>query len=118
MSEPQLTLQDWETLYNMAVASQQREKELEAKVAQLEVQLSQTQASIPKTGLLSQNMVTRILTVWCYLFLSQLVLVIGYLVFVIGAQYIYKWPVIIMAIAVIVIGIILLRPTYHSKYSG
>ena len=68
MSEPQLTLQDWETLFNMVKASEASDKELREKITQLEERLKQSEARIPKTGLLSHSMLTRIFTVCGYIF--------------------------------------------------
>jgi hypothetical protein len=64
MSE-QLTLKDWEKLFNMIKANEASNKELCEKIAQLE-------ARIPKTGLLSHSMLTRIVTVCGYLFVAQI----------------------------------------------
>ena len=93
MSE-QLTLKDWETLYNMIATNQKREKELEAKIAQLEVQLIQTQASIPKTGLLSHSMLTRMVTVFLYVLVSSLLIQA------------WQWSLIVVGAIVVVVVIV------------
>jgi len=56
MSGTQLTLQDWEKLYNML--QEQRD------------QIRQLEARIPKTGLFSHSMLTRIVTVCGYVFVA------------------------------------------------
>ena len=72
MSE-QLTLQDWEKLFNMVKASEASDKELREKIAQLEERLKRSEARIPKTGLLSHSMLTRILTVCGYVFFASII---------------------------------------------
>jgi hypothetical protein len=72
MSEP-LTLQDWETLFNMVKAGQASDKELREQIAQLEERLKQSEARIPKTGLFSHSMLTRILTVCGYVFFAAII---------------------------------------------
>jgi uncharacterized membrane protein YdbT with pleckstrin-like domain len=94
MGEPQLTLKDWETLYNMVANSQRREKELEAKIAQLEAQLSQVQASIPKTGLLSHSMLTRMVTVFLYVLVSSLLIQA------------WQWSLIVVGAIIVVVVIV------------
>jgi hypothetical protein len=95
MDEQQLTLKDWETLYNMVFTSQRKEKELEAKIAQIEAQLIQTQASIPKTGLLSHSMLTRMVTVFLYVLVSSLLL--------------QAWQLSLVVVGVIVIVIVIIK---------
>jgi preprotein translocase subunit SecG len=94
MSEP-LTLKDWETLYNMLKQSEQfvqeqqeeirqlairtakleafKDKELHEQITQLEMRFRQSEARIPKTGLLSRNMLTRIVTVCGYVFFASII---------------------------------------------
>ena len=94
MSEP-LTLKDWETLYNMLKQSEQfvqeqqeeirqlairtakleafKDKELHEQITQLEMRLRQSEARIPKTGLLSRSMLTRIVTVCGYVFFASII---------------------------------------------
>ena len=104
MDEQQLTLKDWETLYNMVIVSQLKEKELEEKMAQLEVQLSKTQASIPKTGLLSHSMLTRMVTVFLYVLVSSLLLQA------------WQWSLIVVGaiVAVVVIVKVIVKLTSYA----
>lgn len=100
MSETQLTLQDWEKLYNML--QEQRD------------QIRQLEARIPKTGLLSPSMLTRIVTVCGYLFIAQIAW------FLVGAFVLNYWLITLGLVWVIILLVIIVRwirrsETYYNE---
>ena len=103
MSDPQLTLQDWETLFNMVKTDQASDKELREKIAQLEERLKQSEARIPKTGLLSHSILTRIMTVCGYLFIAQIIW------FLVGGFVLNYWLIILGFLWVIFLLVIIVR---------
>jgi len=125
----QLTLQDWEKLYSMLMQSEQlvqeeqertrqleirtakleafKDKELHEQITQLEMRLKRSEARIPKTGLLSHSMLTRILTVCGYLFIAEIAwFFLGGFVLIVFNNY---GPIVLGFAIVIVILVIFMR---------
>lgn len=117
MNESQLTLQDWETLFNMAKASEASNKELREKITQLEERLKQSEARIPKTGLLSHSMLTRIFTICGYVFVAGtiwylFIALFGLLSFPIGGS---SWQAISFPAIAIILMVIMVIAVKKAK---
>ena len=121
--DEQLTLKDGEKLYNMLRQSEQlvqdgqeeirqlairtanleafKDKELHEQITQLEMRLRKSEARIPKTGLLSHSMLTRIVTVCGYLFIAQIAwFLVGGFVLIMLNNY---WLKIVLGFAIVII---------------